>query len=213
MKKTKKVLIATTMAGVLAVGAGFGTFSWFTASQASSEGQVDAGTLLLNDISEYSVFSHENIQPIDPTLNPEMIVEGDTINVQNTGSLDMVPRLRLDVEVRDADWNLAPQLTDEYMVTMNFKRNDMNWEESITKPVSAFLSRDFIDPAWFPSDDGFIHELGAGDSFDVSFDVYLNKDAGNEYQGSHLTGKLIVEGKQTVDGAEYENQTQTPQPQ
>ncbi|SDI50618.1 MULTISPECIES: TasA family protein [Alteribacillus] len=208
MKKTKKALIATTMAGVMAVGAGFGTYSWFTDTQ-STDGEIEAGTLTLNDLSGYTVFEDDNIQPIDPNVTPDLITEGETIKVENTGSLEMVPRLQLDVDIKDADGNDANStLSDEYMITMNFERNDMNWSETISAD-QVINNRGFVDPDWFPSDAGFKYPLGSGDSFDVSFDVYLNKDAENEYQGSSLTGTLTVEGGQSVDGAEFEDGTET----
>ncbi|SDI33726.1 camelysin. Metallo peptidase. MEROPS family M73 [Alteribacillus persepolensis] len=208
MKKTKKALIATTLAGAVAVGAGFGTFSWFTDSQ-STDGEITAGTLTLNDLSEYTVFSEGNMQPIDPEITPDLITEGENITVENTGSLEMVPRLQLDVEIKDDKGNDASEtLSDEYMIKMTFDRNDMNWSEEISAD-KVIDNRGFVDPDWFPSDAGFKYPLGPDESFDVQFDVYLNKDAGNEYQGSSLTGTLNVEGGQSVDGAEFEDGTET----
>ncbi|MGN7312348.1 hypothetical protein ACTHQ4_14735 [Alkalicoccobacillus gibsonii] len=82
MKKTKKVLLGVSVAGALVLGAGMGSFSWFT-SEIQATGQLQTGTLEINngqDIEEnivnYSGFA------------PSNLVFGDWLTIENTGSMD-----------------------------------------------------------------------------------------------------------------------------
>ncbi|MGC4377807.1 hypothetical protein WD019_12810 [Fictibacillus sp. Mic-4] len=82
MNKAKKALLGTTLAGVLVVSAGFGTYSWFT-SETKASGEITNGTLSINhgqDITE-KVISGENFAP-------SQLKFGDWLTIDNTGSLN-----------------------------------------------------------------------------------------------------------------------------
>ena len=81
MKNFKRVLIGTALAGSLVVGAGYGTYSWFTA-QTSATGTIDNGTLALGDMG-VNLFKQEKFAP-------SKTVESDLKTIDNTGSLNQI---------------------------------------------------------------------------------------------------------------------------
>ncbi|SFQ02861.1 hypothetical protein [Salibacterium halotolerans] len=205
MNKTKKALIATSLAGVMAAGAGFGTFSWFTESQETGSSEVQAGTLSLTDITEERVFSTEGqlLQPVTVGTaenNPgEYMAEGNAITFENDGNLALDPRLMLDVETNGIDGADG----NDYKIRMNLERTgSVDWSGQ-----SEWKNANEIDAPineWFRSEEnGFQEDMQPGDAVTVSFDVYLDQEAGNAYQDSSVTGTLRVDGKQTVENAEY----------
>ncbi|MFD2707103.1 hypothetical protein [Salibacterium lacus] len=204
MNKTKKALIATSVAGVMAAGAGFGTFSWFTESQETGSSDVQAGTLSLTDISEERVFSTEGqlLQPVKQNTaenDSEYMAEGNSITFENDGNLALDPRLMLDVETNGIDGADG----NDYKIRMNLDRTgSVDWsgqsEWIDANETEAPINEWFRDAA-----DGFNRDMEPGDEVTVSFDVYLDQEAGNEYQDSSVTGTLRVDGKQTVEDAEY----------
>jgi spore coat-associated protein N len=76
MRNIKKVLIGTALAGSLVVGAGYGTYSWFTA-ETSSTGTIVNGTLSLGHLSD--LFTNQ-------TLAPSQIVESNLLTIDHNGS-------------------------------------------------------------------------------------------------------------------------------
>ncbi|WP_026693181.1 TasA family protein [Peribacillus kribbensis] len=102
MKNVKKALMATTLAGALAVSAGYGTYSWFTSSS-SATGTIQNGTLSVNNGKAVTtpLFSHSNFAP-------SQIVPGDFITLDNTGSLDQVLKLTYKASIDKAGVSAAP---------------------------------------------------------------------------------------------------------
>ncbi|TSB45427.1 TasA family protein [Alkalicoccobacillus porphyridii] len=82
MKKTKKALLATALTGALVLGAGFGSYSWFT-SEIQATGQLTNGTLEINNGNNFE----ENIVNYNG-FAPSNLVFGDWLTVENTGTLD-----------------------------------------------------------------------------------------------------------------------------
>jgi spore coat-associated protein N len=80
MKNIKKVLIGTALAGSLVVGAGYGTYSWFTA-ETSAMGTIDNGTFTLGEMG--TLFTNQKIAP-------SQIGESELETIDNTGSLDQI---------------------------------------------------------------------------------------------------------------------------
>ncbi|WP_018922258.1 TasA family protein [Salsuginibacillus kocurii] len=206
MNKTKKVMVATALTGVLGVGAFFGTYSWFTDATATGESEVTAGTLEITDIANENVFLPEGEEF---HIAPSRTVEGETITVANTGNMEVVPRLKLNMDVNGDDNNdnyNGEDLRDKYEVTMHFEREDRGYDETRTLALSDVDEDRGIINQFFPEEDGFEYPVAPGDDFEVTFDLKLKEEAGNEYQGSVVTGSLEVEAKQTDEGAEYENE-------
>lgn len=87
---SKKALLSLLLIGVLAFGAGLGTFAWFTSQATSTDNVFETGTLKIGD--------NEAIQEILTVENiyPEWTSEAKTITVENTGSLKF--KYRMSVE-------------------------------------------------------------------------------------------------------------------
>jgi spore coat-associated protein N len=81
MKNIKKVLIGTALAGSLVVGAGYGTYSWFTA-ETSATGTIDNGTFALGDMGA-NLFNQVKFAP-------SRTVDSDLKTIDNTGSLNQI---------------------------------------------------------------------------------------------------------------------------
>ncbi len=81
MKKVQKALLATSLAGALAVSAGYGTYSWFTSST-KANGNIENGTLSVNNGEDIStkLFSASKIAP-------SQVVKGDVVTIDNTGNM------------------------------------------------------------------------------------------------------------------------------
>lgn len=86
MKAVKKALLGMSVAGVLVVSAGMGTYSWFT-SETNASGEVVNGTLQINngvDITTPVVLAEK--------FAPSQLQFGDWITVENTGNLKSLLR-------------------------------------------------------------------------------------------------------------------------
>jgi len=81
MKKVQKALLATSLAGALAVSAGYGTYSWFTSST-KANGAIDNGTLSVNNGQDIStkLFSASKFAP-------SQVIKGDFVTIDNTGDM------------------------------------------------------------------------------------------------------------------------------
>lgn len=82
MKNVKKALLGTALAGALVLGAGFGSYSWFT-SEIQATGQLTTGTLEINNGNDIE----ENIVNYNG-FAPSNLVFGDWLTIENTGSMD-----------------------------------------------------------------------------------------------------------------------------
>lgn len=82
MKKTKKALLATALTGALVLGAGVGSYSWFT-SEIQATGQITNGTLEINNGNniEESIVNYNGFAPSN-------LVFGDWLTIENTGTMD-----------------------------------------------------------------------------------------------------------------------------
>ncbi|MBO0959854.1 hypothetical protein J1P26_08965 [Neobacillus sp. MM2021_6] len=128
MKKVQKALLATSLAGALAVSAGYGTYSWFTSSTKAS-GAIDNGTLSVNNGQDIStkLFSASKFAP-------SQVVKGDYIAIQNTG--DMAQTLKANytatVDKASADPYKIYYLAFKYKVTPDMDEIQdwrMEWEK------------------------------------------------------------------------------------
>ena len=80
MKKMKKVLIGTALAGSLIAGAGMGTYSWYTAESHAS-GSIETGTFGLSQMG--SLFDQKQ-------FTPSQVIFSDAQTIENTGSLPQI---------------------------------------------------------------------------------------------------------------------------
>ncbi|MGM0836146.1 MAG: TasA family protein [Bacillota bacterium] len=93
MKKimaAKKALLGATLAGAIAIGGSYGTYSWFT-SEVKATGEIINGTLQLNNGEDMT----ESIVSID-NFAPSQLIWGNWLTIENTGSLDAFLQATLD---------------------------------------------------------------------------------------------------------------------
>jgi len=93
MKNIKKALIGTALAGSLIVGAGFGTYSWFTA-ESHATGSIENGTLSLSEMGP--LFAQTQFAP-------SQVIFSEAQTIENTGSLPQVLKATYKHNIDKAD--------------------------------------------------------------------------------------------------------------
>lgn len=233
MKKLQKALLGTAIAGTLVIGAGIGTYSWFTAEKTAS-GTIENGTFGLADMG--TLFNQQKFAPSE-------VVFSDWQNVQNTGNLNQILRATYTHSV-----NTEAASVKKYKVgyiALKFKQKpdkDVFKGQQIRlnalingvtndAPKSKAVSSNFETEEGILSDDqvnGLVKaqaqgqgdnmtrtltfgdgtkfwRLKEGEYIAILFGVKLSENAGNEFQGVGYTGEFKVEAKQTDDGAQYQS--------
>ncbi|WP_152966801.1 hypothetical protein [Sporosarcina globispora] len=232
MKKTKKFLLGTALAGALVASAGLGTYSWFT-SETQAQGDMENGTLQINNGSdiETPIFSGKK-------FTPSQLQYGNWITLSNSGDLNTHLKATYSHSVDKASleeyevgyiamkYTTAPdediyedakiQLANLFEGTTNERPLSAAEPESV-EVVSGILkgeqAKAMMDTAG-TSGEFVMGEGGEGDPFwslnegqyiDVMIGIKLGEHAGNEYQGAKYGATFKVNAKQTDDGAQYEN--------
>ncbi|OMF56548.1 hypothetical protein BK139_14720 [Paenibacillus sp. FSL R5-0490] len=206
MKKMKKALLGTALAGTLVIGAGAGTYSWFNAEYKAS-GQITNHTLEINDTTTDSDVLFAEAESLAPGRSVS-----DSFSIENTGSLEQVLRTKFDLALYDEnDQNIGSPDKSGYTIDakFTFTRNGTTYAPLTFEGIDAQqLDRILGNNQWLPDADG-LENLGEvfyfqpKDKIDVVLDVNLLGSAGNEYQGKKLKGNLEVDGKQIDAGAQY----------
>lgn len=195
MKKMKKALLGTALAGTLVIGAGAGTYSWFNASYTQG-GEITNHTLEINDSTEaYGV----SLDFGGEMLAPSRTVS-DSFTFKNTGSMDQVLRATLDLALYDGATNIGTPDKSKYSIKATAKLNG-NQIASATGNAQA-IDNWFHTNEWFPNANG-MGVLKPEDVVTIDLEVTLLNDAGNEYQGKTLKGGVKVEARQTDAGAQF----------
>ncbi|MDY0410156.1 hypothetical protein ACFFIS_01770 [Virgibacillus soli] len=222
MKKWKKVLLGTALAGTLTIGAGFGTYSWFTA-ETSATGTLVNGTFSLGEMGQ--LFDHEQFAP-------SQLLFSESQTVENTGDLDQILRATYTHQI-NKDIDINPYTVGYTAYKYKGKPDESVLEdqiyelekllEGITNPVAPSAVDPDVQVVMGILTDGNIHKLngnnasetitlGDGDEFwqlasdeyiDIVFGVKLNENAGNDYQGVQYNAEFKVQAKQTDNGAQY----------
>ncbi|MQR94610.1 TasA family protein [Fictibacillus phosphorivorans] len=226
MKKAKKALLGTALAGALVVSAGLGTYSWFTDVKTANS-EIDNGTLTLG--MDTQLFTHEKFAP-------SQVLVSDFKKIENTGSLDQILRASYTHSVDKAS---AKKYKVAYLAIKYAERPD----ETVLKGMATEYEKGFkkgVDNPVMPSGkskqavgyeveggvvsadeasamkmqaanqektfkfgkDGF-WKLKDNQSIEIMFFVKLLDSAGNEYQGAQYNGEFKVEAKQTDEGADF----------
>ncbi|MTI69373.1 MAG: hypothetical protein FH751_03825 [Firmicutes bacterium] len=86
----KKVLLSVLLVGLLAFGAGMGTFAWFTDTATSNDNVFETGTLTIDDPGELTA------QMTVDNIYPGWTSDEKEITVTNSGSIDF--KYRISVE-------------------------------------------------------------------------------------------------------------------
>ncbi|WP_096156685.1 hypothetical protein [Bacillus sp. FJAT-45066] len=214
MKKVKKALIGTAIAGTLAVGAGFGTYSWFT-SHASVTGEVQNSQLEIVG-SGFSAFQFE--RNAFTRLAPSRTVSTSlTISNDHGGDAtyeDVLLRGKLAFAVNNA----GDLLTSDNMAT-TFPRNGSyeglagyTLQEALEQYQFTFswgsVEKTMSGWEWYNNGEDFLEEmrLNNGEKLKINVVIHLDKDANNNLQGATLRPVVLVDAKQIDFGALYQDE-------
>jgi spore coat-associated protein N len=183
MNKMKKALLGTALAGTLVVGAGYGTYSWFTAESTVS-GDIQNYTLSLSPSSVHLFDANEKLAP-SRTIS-------DEFTITNSGELDQFLRGQFSL---NADKAVDPS---KYEV----KVTAWHGEDKVGSIAGTGAEALKFDNMWYDARDHFT--FGSGDKLKIKVDVTLKESAGNEYQGVTVGGEATIQGSQTDTGAAFE---------
>jgi spore coat-associated protein N len=200
MKKMKKALLGTALAGTLVIGAGAGTYSWFNAEYKAS-GEITNHTLTLNGLTEAS----ETLDFDNKMLAPSRSVS-DSFSIENTGNMDQILRAKLDLALYDGSTNVGTPDKSAYTIdaTVAFTRGGNTVTETFTGVPVQVLDDYIGNNKWLPDNNGLEQAyFKKGDKLAVELKVNLLSSAGNEYQNKKLKGTLEVDARQTDAGSQF----------
>lgn len=226
MKKLKRILLGTAIAGTLTIGLGVGTYSWFTA-ESNATGTLENGTFSLGEMEK--LFNHKQ-------FSPSQLLFSNWQTINNTGDLDQVLRATYTHEINKENVNI-----NKYKVGYTALKYKEKPGEDVLKQQKYELEKlldgttNPINPLSIESTDIEVVEgiltdeevntlsgekssktitLGDGNKFwtlksdeyiDIVFGVKLSEKAGNKYQGVKYDAEFKAEAKQTDSGAEYDS--------
>lgn len=232
MKNVKKALLGTTLAGALVVSTGIGTYSWFT-SDAKTAGQIENGTLEINDNNES--FTNSLFELTD--FAPSQLQWTDDLIIENTGTLATYLKAQYNHSVDKASlgqykvgyiaYKYKGELDEEVLVNsqtaleklFNGTTNERsassvveNGEvtygiltaEEFSKAASTNKTISIADGGESGEKNSF-WGLQPDEKIAITFGVKLGDKAGNEYQEVHYAANFNVNAKQVDRGSEYSN--------
>lgn len=177
----KRLVLILMLIGLLAFGAGLGTYAWFTSSATSENNVFETGTLEIGGIgnSEFTT-NLNNGNNIYPGWEA-----GKKITVTNTGSLDLMYRIK-DIEYVSG----SKILFDGKYKEDNNNRQDWNYlQVSFGDDENWYyinqLKNYYIGKIYTDNRDG---------NFYIKF--RLPEKADNKYQGKNVTLKFNLEATQ-----------------
>lgn len=239
MKHWKKALLGTAMAGTLIAGAGYGTYSWYTAEK-SAAGTIDTGTFGLADMGQ--LFQHQKFAP-------SQLLTSEWQTIQNTGNLDQLLRATFTQTIDSPNANINQYKVGYIALKFKTKPNQDVLKATKMK-LAPLLNSGTVNPLdqtdvksagsieaaqgvlsdvpvqsgvnaqakskgnkmskTFTLGDGTkFWSLKEGEYIAISFGVLLRDTAGNEFQGVHYNANFKVEAKQTDNGALYQSDLDT----
>lgn len=162
----KKLIIILAMIGILAFGAGLGSYAWFTSEAVSSDNVFQTGTLKIGDEIDNgegrivaTQIGFDNIYPVWQQTFP--------VTVENNGSLDF----KYGIE----------------KIELKAGGSDLLYSGAYGLEVS-FNGEDFIDVN--DVDFEYLGQIAAGGSGSFNATFRLPQDADDTYQGQNAT--LII---------------------
>lgn len=222
MKKTKKILLGTTLAGALIASAGMGTYSWFT-SETSANGDMENGVLQINDGKDIEEPLFSGVK-----FTPSQLQYGNWVTISNSGDLDTFLKATYSQSIDKASldaydvgfmamkYTVTPgkdQYEDSKIALENLfngttnERTQKLVKKGDVEVKGKVLSKEETDSGQIlfgEGEDDSFWKLDEGQYIDIMVGIKLDESAGNEYQGATYNGTLKVNAKQTDDGAKYE---------
>ncbi len=219
MKKPKKILLGTSIAGMILASASMGTYSWFT-SETNAFGEMKTGTFEINhgaDIEE-ALFAGEKFAP-------SQLQYGEWVSVSNTGDMDAILKATYNHSVDKATlekyevgymamkYTVQPgeDVYEDSKIALENLFNGTTNERSLlsenvpegVEVVGKVLTQAEADAGEIQFGEGDFWELEEGQYIDIMVGIKLDESAGNEYQGATYNATLTINAKQTDDGAEF----------
>lgn len=207
----RKIIILVIAAVVILMGAGIGTYAWFTSKAASNPKTFTAGKLVI-DVNGSS--GESSLNKFDIPFNTNDIKPGDkltagegnisTITIKNNGTLPMVTLGRFNISDINPEADLSDvMIIDQYKIEYKDADGIMRTEKvlvsdgTVSGDVTGFTTRadnkatlrnliDMQDP--FGKVAGWkIDGLKKGEQMVISFKLIMDPDAGDAYQGQKAT--------------------------
>lgn len=210
----RNIIISLILIGLLAFGAGFGTYAWFTSQAVSGNNEFKSGTIKLKELgeSDFKLGAIDNMAPGDVT-------DVATIEIKNIGTLDLAWfghfAFSGDEELKEAlyidyakmeffeDGILDEAATDEFIVNGEPSgQYAAGWQPAVDEEKGVVTLNKFL--AYNAMGPGPGYQAGAlipGNSCKFSIKLGFLPTAGNEYQGKSLNIKYIVDATQINQGA------------
>ena len=205
----KKIIISLLLIGVLAFGAGIGTYAWFTSTATSSNNTFTAGTLKidvndsLNNNNTFSILSTGNMAPGQSTGKATLVIEN-----QGNLNLGMFRQFRLAAD--------SSEIMAKALVVSTFKITDPSIPNGLDLTTHAHWTTnrwdidgvggvtlwDLANRVTDVSNDGWdIFGLKPNGSQTIEIEFTLPETVGNEVQGLSATLAMNVRATQINAGA------------
>lgn len=183
---SKKAILSLVLIGILAFGAGLGTFAWFTAEVSSVENTFATGKFELNGSEPLEIaLNVNNAQPgVEEDLN--------TIEIENTGDYNMFIQGDLDFTFEGGSSELTKSRIEETLLVYPLiNNNNYNLGWITLKEFKRIISSKEL-------------QLNSNQILTFGGKVKLDGEtADNDFQSLTLTINGTVYGRQTTDGAQY----------
>ncbi len=185
----KRMILVLALIGVLAFGAGLGTYAWFTAQVKSENNLFETGTFEIDgqygqQTKDGTIFNATGMKPGDGATT------FTEFEITNTGSLDMDVRAIVTIDKsyvngKNADADVDTLDLKEFTViaTVNIGGEEYDFEDTLPEFKT-----------WIEDLKG---TLSNNQTLTVNGSISLNNIAGNEYQGLRTQVDLTIYAKQT----------------
>lgn len=190
IKDNKKTIIAIALLVIFLIG---GSYAWFTLTlHGEKKAIIKAGTLQMKlDETTSDGISIINTMPVTDQEGLEF--DSYTFKLTNTGTLDSRYTVYLvDDEITSGKTRMDDSVV-KYQLINKVTDNEANVVSGPTT-VLDFLSSTYKDEKRV-LDEGIIHP---GEKIDYDLKVWMDYNAGNEYQDTAFKAKVKIEAGQAV---------------
>lgn len=211
----KKLIISLVMIGILAFGAGLGTFAWFTSTAASTGGTFTAGTLKidvngsLDNDEKFAIIPIDKMAPGDDPIFK-------TLTITNEGNLNLAMFKKFSLSAPEGMTPEQAEALAKQILVTSFEVKDWSEPEGIEIAVPEIWNG---NNQWDAENDGratlydlthATRELGGGwfgiglmpgETQTITIGLQLDRNAGNDVQGLATNLGVEVVATQVNDDA------------